>query len=84
MSAALSERVGKVVGYPPLSEMDAEQRREFHEALLEADAFEDLPGKWQAANLEAEQNRPGLARRDRPGERGDGAEGPPPACRLPT
>jgi hypothetical protein len=25
------------------------QRREFHEALLDADSFEDLPGKWQAA-----------------------------------
>ncbi len=35
------------------------QRREFHEAL-EAESFEDLPGKWQAAILEAEQNRPKL------------------------
>jgi hypothetical protein len=59
-SAELSRRVGKVVGYPPLCEMDAEQRREFHEALLEADDFEDLPGKWQAAILKAEENRPKL------------------------
>jgi hypothetical protein len=36
------------------------QRREFHEALLEAGSFEDLPGKWQAAVLTAEQNRPTL------------------------
>ena len=36
------------------------QRREFHEALLEAATFEDLSGKWQAAILEAEQNRPKL------------------------
>jgi hypothetical protein len=36
------------------------QRREFHEALLDAASFEDLPGKWQAAVLEAEQNRPDL------------------------
>ncbi len=36
------------------------QRREFHEALLEADAFEDLPGKWQAAISKAEQSRPDL------------------------
>jgi hypothetical protein len=43
-SAELSRRVEKVVGYPPLCEMNAEQRREFHEALLDADAFEDLPG----------------------------------------
>ena len=37
MSAKLSRRVRKVVGYPPLSEMDERQRREFHEALLDAD-----------------------------------------------
>ena len=36
------------------------QRREFHEALLDADSFEDLPGKWQAAIVAAEQNRPKL------------------------
>jgi len=40
--------------------MDDRQRREFHEALLEADSFEDLLGKWQAAILKAEQNRPQL------------------------
>ena len=59
-SAELSRRVEKVVGYPPLSEMGADQRREFHEALLEAATFEDLPGRWHAAILEAEQNRPNL------------------------
>jgi hypothetical protein len=59
-SAELSRRVEKVVGYPPLSEMGELQRREFHEARLEAAAFEDLPGKWQAAIMEAEQNRPKL------------------------
>jgi hypothetical protein len=56
-NAELSRRVEKVVGYPPLSEMGADQRREFQEALLDADSFEDLPGKWQAAILKAEQNR---------------------------
>jgi hypothetical protein len=35
-------------------------RREFHEALLDADTFEDLPGKWQAAILKAEENGPNL------------------------
>jgi hypothetical protein len=55
-SADLSRRVEEVVGYPPLVEMSAEQRREFREALLDADDFEDLPGKWQAAILKAEQN----------------------------
>jgi hypothetical protein len=59
-SADLSRRVEKVVGYPPLVEMDDRQRREFHEALLDADSFEDLPGKGQAAILEAEQSRPKL------------------------
>ena len=59
-SAELSRRVEKVVAYPPLSEMSDLQRREFHEALLDTDSFEDLPGKWQAANLKAEQNRTNL------------------------
>jgi hypothetical protein len=59
-SAELSRRVEKVVGYPPLAEMDDQQRREFHEALLNAEGFEDLPGKWQAAILEAEAARPKL------------------------
>jgi hypothetical protein len=44
-SAELSRRVEKVVAYPPLCEMGDHQRREFHEALLDADGFEDLPGK---------------------------------------
>jgi hypothetical protein len=42
-SAELSRRVGKVVAYPPLSAMGERQRREFHQALLKAAAFEDLP-----------------------------------------
>jgi hypothetical protein len=54
-SAELSRRVEKVVDYPPLCEMDDGQRREFHEALLDADSLEDLPGKWQAAVVTAEQ-----------------------------
>jgi hypothetical protein len=58
-NAELSRRVEKVVGYAPLVEMDDKQRREFHEALLDARVFEDLPGKW-AAILKAEQNRPQL------------------------
>jgi hypothetical protein len=40
--------------------MTTRQRREFHVALLDADTFEDLPGKWQAAILNAEQNGPKL------------------------
>jgi hypothetical protein len=46
--AALSRRVEKLVSNPPLSEMSDLQRREFHEALLDADSFEDLPGKWRS------------------------------------
>jgi hypothetical protein len=46
-SADLSRRVEKVVGYPPLVDMDDRQRREFHEALLDADSFEDLVGTLQ-------------------------------------
>src|SRR5215208_1642431 len=48
-------RVEEALGYPPLCEMGADQRRELQEALLDADTFEDLPGKWQAAVLAAEQ-----------------------------
>jgi hypothetical protein len=59
-SDELSRWAGKVVGYAPLSEMSDYQRREFHESLLAADSFEDLPGKWQAAILGAERNRPKL------------------------
>jgi hypothetical protein len=59
-SAELSRRVERVVGYAPLSEMSDSQRREFHEALLDGFGFDDLPGKWQAAILEAEQNQPKL------------------------
>jgi hypothetical protein len=59
-SAELPSRVEKVVAYPPLGDLDDFQRREFHEGLVEADGFEDLPGKWQAAIIAAEQNRPKL------------------------
>ena len=65
-SAELSRRVGKLVAYPPLFNMGDLQRREFQEALLDAHSFEDLPGKWQAAIVSAEQNQPKLrvVRRD--------------------
>jgi hypothetical protein len=60
MATGELSRVAKVVAHRPLSEMSDLQRREFHEALLDADSFEDLPGKWQAAILKAEENRPDL------------------------
>ena len=56
-SAELSRRVEKVVGYPPHVEMGDQQRRAFHEALLKANSFEDLPEKWQAAILKVEEGR---------------------------
>jgi hypothetical protein len=57
-SAELSQRVEKVVGYPPLVDMDDLQRREFHEALLDAESFEDLsdapqPAGWVMRDEEA-------------------------------
>jgi hypothetical protein len=42
-----------VVGYPPLCELGGDRRPEFHEMLLDADSFDDLRGKWQAAVLTA-------------------------------
>ena len=41
-SAALSRRVAKV-GQPSLSEISDLQRREFHEALLDADSLMTCP-----------------------------------------
>jgi hypothetical protein len=63
-SAELSRRVGEVVGYPPLSEMDEARRREFHEALLEADTLEDLPGKWAGGGPDGGAEPAGAARRE--------------------
>ena len=45
---------------PLVSSFQGLQRRESHEALLDADGFEDLPGKWQAAVVRAEENWPNL------------------------
>jgi hypothetical protein len=41
----LAARVERALRHPPLSEMDAPQRRELEAALTEAPTFEDLPGK---------------------------------------
>jgi hypothetical protein len=58
--------------------MGADERREFCEALLDADAFEDPPRRWQAAIVEAGQNWPQL----RVVRRGTAA-GKEPACQEP-
>jgi hypothetical protein len=50
-STELSRRVKKLVGYPPLSEMSDDQRRDFHDALLDANSYEDL-------NLDREDDEP--------------------------
>jgi hypothetical protein len=59
-TAEVGRRVEKVVSYAPLVEMLDSQRREFHEALLDADSFADLSGKRQVAILDAEAARPQL------------------------
>jgi hypothetical protein len=50
--------------------MSPDQRREFHEALLDADVLDDLPGKWQAAIVGAEQKSAQGPDRRRLGRRG--------------
>ena len=52
-SAELSRRVEKVVGHPPLSEMGDLQRREFHEALLDAAAASFTGGPTLAETLDS-------------------------------
>ena len=42
-TAELSRCVEKVIGYPPLSELGDLQRRELHEALLDADSSRTCP-----------------------------------------
>jgi hypothetical protein len=51
---ALADRVSAASQLAPLSELSSAQRAELDELLASADELEDLPGKWQAAVLEAE------------------------------
>jgi len=60
VNEGLSRRAWKAVAYPPLSDMSPSLRREFHEALLDAEFLDDLPGKWQGALIETEANMPEL------------------------
>jgi len=57
-SAELSRRVEKVVGYPPLCELSDLQRREFHEALLEAASFRGSGWSTEAGRTEEREGRP--------------------------
>jgi hypothetical protein len=47
--------------------MDDRQRREFHEALLDADSFEELPGKWQQPSSRRSATAEAAARVERLG-----------------
>jgi hypothetical protein len=56
----LRERVRAASGSAPLCALSAAQREELDRELEVAESIEDLPGKWQAALLEAELGpRPG-------------------------
>jgi len=57
-SPALSRRIEKVVGYPPLDEMDDASAGSFTRRSSTPAASKNLPGEWQAAILKAEHNRP--------------------------
>ena len=50
----LRRHVEELADSPPLSEMSADQRRELDDVVSASASIEDLPGKWQAAVLEAE------------------------------
>jgi hypothetical protein len=54
----LSERVEAIADLAPLSQLSALQRSELERELGGATSLEDLPGKWQAAVLEAEGAAP--------------------------
>ena len=47
-------RVEAALERPPLCEISLAARAELDELVAAAAAFEDLPGKWQAAVLRAE------------------------------
>ena len=57
--ADLRGRIAAASAWEPLSALAAPQRAELAAALDRASAFEDLPGKWQAAVLRAEATREG-------------------------
>lgn len=50
----LAERIAAVGAVAPIGELSAPDRAELDELAAGAEALEDLPGKWQAAVLEAE------------------------------
>jgi hypothetical protein len=59
MDQVLGVDLETLAAEPPLSQLAAAQRRELHEVVAGACCFDDLPGKWQAALLEADRLRAG-------------------------
>jgi hypothetical protein len=59
-SVALSRRVERVVGYPPLSEMGRLTAPRVPRVAARRRQLRALPGRWQAAIITAERNRPKL------------------------
>jgi len=53
----LAERFSAASAVAPLNDLAAPDRRELEALLASVDAFEDLPGRWQAALLTAETQR---------------------------
>jgi hypothetical protein len=51
---SLAARFAAAAGGEPLSALSPDQRAELDGVLAAVGAFEDLPGKWQAALLAAE------------------------------
>ena len=56
---ALAERIAAVDRVAPIAALSAVDREELDELAAQANALEDLPGRWQAAVLEAEQRAAG-------------------------
>jgi hypothetical protein len=54
VTTALKQRIRAASSAAPLSELSPAQREELEREVESADALEDLPGKWQAAVLQAE------------------------------
>ena len=54
-SPELSRRVEKVVSYTQPCDMSNSQRREFHEATLNDESFEDLPGRRCVGDAQGEE-----------------------------
>jgi hypothetical protein len=54
----VADRVQAASARLPLSALSPAASRELAVVLARAGSFEDLPGKWQAALLEAEAERP--------------------------